>query len=432
VIKEQRYFTVNKVNVLNHNSMKKMNMQIVLDILRKQGKMSRAELSRLLDCDGTTITNIVRSLTKLNLVVSHGAVAGISPGRPKELLTLNQGAAYCIGLSFDPTSIYGIIVDLSGKIILRRQVHYETDITQAKFLSLLKKITKSLLKDVSDKKLLGIAVATFGPLEPKSKIIRETELFPAINSLDLGRYFYDNFKLIPEIIDATATKTLTEMWHDPKPDEKNDFILIDAGIGIGAVIVKKGVIIDRKEEYIGEFGHTVLIPDGKKCTCGLKGCLETISSISAIEKSVKNALNGEDISFDSIIERYQAGDSAVTKTVDDSARYLSLAIANMINLLVPDKIVLCGDLFELGNSYISKLQKMVDEFTFPIFRKKGVTIQQSIYREESAALGAATILLNSFFETLYFDKLKSKKHIQSKKTKIASEPLVEPLVEYRR
>jgi predicted NBD/HSP70 family sugar kinase len=389
-------------NVLNHNSMKKMNMQIVLDILRLHGKMSRAELARLLDCDGTTITNITRALAKLNLIVSHGSVSASTPGRPKELLTLNATAGYCIGLSFDPNSIYGIVVDLSGKIILRRQVHYEADITQEKFLTLLKKISENLINDIAGKKMLGISIATFGPLEPRRTLINSTKLFPAVNNLNLREYFYKTFKLTPQVIDATVAKTMTEIWNDPRPSEQKDFILIDAGVGIGATIVKKGMIIHSQEEYIGEFGHTVVCPGGEKCSCGMNGCLETESSIPALKKKI--AGEGNTVTFNSIIERYQTGDPEVTRIVDDSARYLGLAIGNVINWLTPDKVILSGDLFELGNSYVCKLQKMVDEFTFPLFKQRGVTVQQSIYREEAAAFGATNLLLNNFFNSFHSEK----------------------------
>jgi len=408
---------MNKKNVLNLNSMKNINIQTVLNALRCHGQISRAELSRSLNCDSTTITNIIRSLSKQNLVKSHGSVAGARAGRPKELLTLNSTAGYCIGLSFDPESIHGIVVDLAGKIVLRRQVHYKADITQIKFLALLKKISKNLFNDIAGKKLIGIGIATFGPLDPRSKIISNTERFPAVNNLDLKEYFYKNFKLTPEVIDATATKTMTEIWNDSRQADKKDFILIDAGIGIGAVIVKKG-IIDRKEKYFGEFGHTVILPDGEKCTCGMRGCLETVAPIPAIEKTAAAALSCETITFDSIIERYQTGDPVITKVVDDSAKWLGLAVANLINLLIPDKIILCGALFELGNSYICKLQRTVNEFTFPLFRGKGVVIQQSIYGKEAAAIGAANYLLYNFFYTVNSVKLTSIKQAKSKTEEI--------------
>jgi glucokinase len=245
-------------------------------------------------------------------------------------------------------------------------------------------------------------------------VISGSKLFPAVNNLNVQDYFYKSFKLLPEVINTSAARALTEIWHDSRPAEQKDFILLDAGVGIGAVIVKKGVIIDWQDEYLGEFGHTIVCPGGKTCTCGLKGCLETVSSIPAIKEGAAAALGRKSITFDSVIEHYQAGDQAIMKVVDNSAEYLGLGIANLINLLVPDKIIISGSLFELGNSYICKLQRIVDESTFPLFRKKGVLMQQSIYREEAAAIGAATLSLNKFFTTFHSEKFKNKEDIRAK------------------
>lgn len=387
-----------KKNVFNHSSMKQLNQLAVLNLLRCNGAMSRAELTRELSCDGTTITNIIRELMEHNLVISRGSVASAQPGRPKELLELNSSAKQVIGISFDPRFICGVVTDLNGKLIFHKEIHFEPEISQHKFLALLQALNSALLNNVSEEKLLGVGIGTFGPLVPNENIVRDSGNFPAVENLNMLEYFSSQFKIMPAILDGTSAKVIAELWHDAQEEEKKNFILIDAGIGIGAIIVTKGKLLNSENEYIGEFGHTVYDPNGKTCKCGLKGCLETLAAIPALEENVAVKLGLPGISFDTIIMKYQSGDPAVKNVVENSAKWLGIAIANLTNLLVPERIILSGLLQNLGDNYLELLREKAEEFTFPTFRKKHISIQKSRFGSESAALGAAIYLLRRYFD----------------------------------
>lgn len=370
--------------------MKQLNLLVVLNLLRSRGAMSRAELTRALNCDGTTITNIIRELMEHDLVISRGAVLGSRPGRPKELLELNLSVKQAIGISFDPRFISGVVTDLSGKIIFHEELYFENGISQKKLLSLLQSLCARLQENVSRKRLIGVGVSTFGLLLPGENIVRNAVNFPAFENFDMMDYFTVQFKMPPVILDGISSKVMTELWHSREEDEKKSFILIDAGTGIGAGIVARGELLNSEKGGVGEFGHIVCKPDGKPCKCGMNGCLETLVSISAIEDEAGD-------SWDAVAAKYQAGDKSVLDIVDKSAEWFGMAIANLINLLLPEKIILSGPLLELGDRYFDSLRKNAEKFTFPAFREKNALLMKSRFSSEAAAQGAAISLLQKYF-----------------------------------
>ncbi len=389
---------IKKSNVVNHHSMKQFNQMAVLNMLRRNGEMSRAELSRELSCDGTTITNITRELIEQELVMSLGAMASNHPGRPREILELNPAARQVIGISFDPRLICGIITDLNGKLLFQKEIHFEAEIDQKKFLAHLEAMCRTLQHNVAAKRLLGIGVATFGPLSPGENILHHTRHLPAIENINMTEFFSQQFNRPPTMIDGTAAKVMTELWHDHREEEKKNFILVDADVGIGAAIVARGRLLSSEKGCIGEFGHTVFDPEGEPCKCGLRGCLETLSSASFLEQKIAGILKKKEVSFDAVVAKYRSGDPAVRSIVDRSARWLGVAVANLINLLIPEKIILSGLLTTFGDDYLTQLRNSAAEFTFPAFRQNQISIQTSSFGSDAAALGAAINLLRRFFD----------------------------------
>jgi predicted NBD/HSP70 family sugar kinase len=130
----------------------------------------------------------------------------------------------------------------------------------------------------------------------------------------------------------------------------------------------------------------------------MRGCLETLAAIPAIEKKAAAKLRLDRLSFEAVTEKYRAGDPAVKEVVENAAGWLGIAAANLINLLVPDKIVFSGPLMELGDDYFNIIKQKAAELTFPVFRENNIQLARSRFGSEAAARGAAIHILRSFFD----------------------------------
>jgi glucokinase len=140
----------------------------------------------------------------------------------------------------------------------------------------------------------------------------------------------------------------------------NNFIYIAIGTRVGAAVVLDGKIFHGTSGYAGELGHVSVDPEGKKCSCGGTGCLEKYVSAPSIAQRVEERISlnpssalkiitdrpvtAQDVSAAALV-----GDRMAGVIISEVGRYLGMAIANVINLLNPEMVVLGGGLIEAGD-----------------------------------------------------------------------------------
>ncbi len=156
------------------------------------------------------------------------------------------------------------------------------------------------------------------------------------------------------------------------------------GTGIGAGLIYEGRIFRGKKSSCLELGHIPIVADGAPCGCGRRGCLETVASRLSLSAEVaKAAYRGQaphllrvagtdlaNIRSGSLAEAIDAGDKIVEQILREGARQLGLAMAGIVNLLLPDIIVLGGGLVEaLPKLYLEEVTEQLRKRTMPAFAK---------------------------------------------------------------
>ncbi|MFA6929791.1 MAG: ROK family protein [Lentisphaeria bacterium] len=361
--------------------------------------LSRVELARELNCPGTAITRITRELIAKGILKPAGLLES-NGGRPRERIELVADWKKAIGIELSPHRITGILTDLKGHIIVREEIFLGEQLGIEEFIHSLELVAKRLLSVCEEEKLLGIGIATFGPFSGESGILGNVAACPALDYFNIRKFFENNFALTPQITDATYARALHEIWFNHAPAQSS-FLLFDAGAGIGCATVFEGHIVFGKYSNVGELGHTVYKIDGELCACGKKGCLETLCSIGVIERKARTLKKSKKIKFSEVVKSYSSGKDEFNEIIEDSARWLGLAIANQINFLIPGKVILTGEMLLLGERFFKKVKESIDEFVFPAFRKE-MSIDKSDSWGESAALGAASLLVRKVFEDTKF------------------------------
>lgn len=385
--------------LLKLNNIKLTNTLAAVNTLRLEESLSRVEMAEKLSCDGTAITRITRDLIAKGVLESAG-MAEPAGGRPREQIRLNAGWKNAIGIELSPGYITGALVDLKGKVLIREQIHLSGKLTRQEFVDSLETIARRLLESCEKEKLLGIGIASFGSFSGEDKILENVAAYPALEKFDIGKFFVEKFGIVPEITDATYAKALYEIWFN-NAAQKGTFLLFDVGAGIGCVTAIEGKVVFGRYSCSGEFGHTIYKIDGDRCGCGRRGCLETLCSIGAIEKKVNQKTAGHKFRFDDIARNYASGDKQYADIVEDCAKWLGVAIANQINFLIPDEVVVTGDMLQLGNGFYKQCMDTVREYVFPEFMSD-VFIRKSESWDQNATLGAASLLVRNVFENIGF------------------------------
>jgi N-acetylglucosamine repressor len=377
--------------ILQLNSIKKNNRQALLRELYFGGPMSRVELSNRLNCDGTTTTRGIRNLMECGLVL-EGKLEKRQQGRPRRILKFNAAKMKAIGIEIGPGKIIAVVADLSGKILLRDQVRFNIDIKSDELIKCLNELTSRLLTEIPKDERLGIGIATFGHFHHGSRIIENAASFHALEHIDLEKHFSEKFNIKPEIIDGTFALAYNQTKN--RQSAKGTCVTLNLGRGIGHVVTIDGKAVSSRDSHPGEFGHTSCEINGILCSCGRKGCLETVSSIGALLKKAEAVSRAMD--FDELCAEWD-DDPALTEIVNYAATYLAAGIANLINITVPDRLILCGELLKLGNPFIDKLKEQLNEFAIPQLTEY-LEISIPKFDNYSISLGVTSPLIRKFFE----------------------------------
>ncbi len=382
--------------------LRQVNRVRILNNLRIEGPGSRAQLARRSGLDAKTITNIVNSLLDDTLVLCHDARAN-GRGRPSEKIDLNPDAAFSLGIDVGAQQVTGVLINFRGDVKAKWHKEFPTAKNRSFILNEVKAALKDLvtgLSKTSYKKVKGLGICIPGFLDRITGTV--------IKSVNIRGF--DGFKIVEalkescgiEVIleEASRATAIGEIWFGGTSDD-DDFVCVDLGYGIGMAIVHKGRLYRGANEVSGEIGHTVVLINGTKCTCGKRGCLETVASGRALgQMSSALGLNLNDIKSDGARGIYEAalrGDRKAIKVVSKAGASIGTAIANAINLFDPGFVVLCGGLTNAGEMLLGPLRKAVEKHCIRPF-DVSCMIKVTQLGELAGALGAAMLPLRHYFE----------------------------------
>ncbi|MBU3107769.1 ROK family protein [Clostridium gasigenes] len=279
--------------------------------------------------------------------------------------------SYVIGVDLGGTKISCALADLSGNVIETQVV--ETIASEGeiavlnRIIGLIDKvmITINITKD--DIKAIGIGAP--GPLDARSGIIIEPANLPFTN-FDLVTPIKDKFN-IPVYLDNDANAAAVgEFMFGAGLDTKNMiYITVSTGIGGGAIL--NGQVYRGRTTNALEVGHTTVEPfSSARCNCGNLGCLESLSSGTAIARRAKDAVLSN---IDTSLKRYKIltsyevfkeaenGDKVAISIRDNALRYLGIGVTNIINTFDPDMVVIGGGVSKAGKIIFDKVKEVVNE-----------------------------------------------------------------------
>jgi len=185
-----------------------------------------------------------------------------------------------------------------------------------------------------------------------------------------------------------------------------DFIVLTLGTGVGSGIVINGEVVYGSTGFAGELGHQIVVPGGRDCGCGRKGCFETYASATGLVRTVLQMLGDmrEDsllrdtppslLSARKIVEAARKNDLIAMEAIDYTAEILAFGISNAIAFSSPEAVFLFGGLAQAGEILIARVREYADETVFPIFRGTVKILPSGIPESNAAVLGAAALAWN--------------------------------------
>jgi glucokinase len=391
---------------ISPEKVKLRNRAVVLKTIRQQGTISRIEIARSLHLNPSTVSRLVDELIAIGLVV-EGTERGQSTnrgGRRSISLEFNPGAGYLVGADLGGTNMEGGLADLDGEIIARCSMPSKSARGEGGEDSLqrLIELTRELVQACPDpSRIWGVGIGAPAVTLSEDGIVTWA---PALGWRDLPlKGMMEEALDLPVFVENDVNlAALGEHWRGAGRGV-DDLVAIFIGTGIGAGIILGGEVYRGASHAAGEVGYMVVNTDSLGRRYDQFGCLETLTSGTGIADRARRCIgtgkettlltlacgDPQNVTAEMVFDAARGGDAMAEAVVDETIRYLGLAVANVSCLLNPEMIVIGGGVARSADMLLEGIRQQVDGVV-PV-----------VPHLVASALGKDAVLQGAFATVLY-------------------------------
>ena len=385
----------------NRGFMRTLNRSIVLNAIKTNGLIDRARIARRIHLSPATVTTITADLISEGLIYekepgdSHG-------GRRPILLAINPQGAYVVGIKLTETKAIAALTDLEATVLAKRSSDLN-GFNPESAVELMAQLTNSLLVEagVPSEKLIGVGVGLAGIVDFQKGIVRNAT-YLGWKNLPIRDLLHEKINAEIYIDNDVNTLTLAEVWFGCGQGIDN-FLTVTIGRGVGLGIITNGQFYRGTGGGAGEFGHTLIDPDGPLCDCGKRGCLETLIGDPALLRQAKTSFEEGDLPAlpntpGDLAQMALTGNHTADKILNKTGAILGQSVANLINLFNPQRILISGEGVSRGPIFFEAMKKSMQTYALPNLYSD-VDLRVEPWGDDVWARGAASLVLRSIFES---------------------------------
>jgi glucokinase len=260
---------------------------------------------------------------------------------------------------------------------------------------------------VDRSKILGVGVAAPGPIGTKSGVVTAPPNLPGWQDVPLAELIQDRLSLPTSLENDANAAALAEHRFGAGRGAQH-LIYVTASTGIGGGFVLDDRLYRGATGAAAEVGHMTILPRGPLCGCGNRGCLEALASGTAIAREARERVDrgaptliahlaqgdSDSISAKMVAEAADLGDADANEILDQAMIYLGVGMANLVNLLNPQVLVIGGGLTKMGARLFEPIRRIVDQRAFPA-AASAVEIKRAELGENVGLLGAAAVAMSA-------------------------------------
>lgn len=353
-----RHIDLSNAQLASSETARRINRDIVLELIRDNQPISRADLARRSGLQRSTVSQIVEQLVDEKWI-REGAQAPASRGRRPTLLALNE-ELLVIAADIHPQQATIATVDLNGRLLSRSVVPLTRD--PAASTERMVECMSRMKKAIPGKAIQGIGVSLPGRVDP------ETERLVFAPNLgwpdfDLKDAIEKKMKL-PVSMENAATACLLAELTFGNMDGNRDVVLVTVSEGVGTGIFAGGHIVTGHHGMAGEFGHIPLDVTGPLCACGQTGCWEVFASCrAALQYYHESQPTAREVSFTELLHLAEGGNVCAEQAIEKQAFFIGRGLRLITAALSPGMILIAGDITSAWHRYGKIIEKMVAELS---------------------------------------------------------------------
>lgn len=330
-------------SIFSSNQIGKSNRRRIIQMLFDLGPTSRAELARLTETKRTTISGIVQPLIDSGLLIEAEPSEKRGVGKPARPLWFSDTAACVCSVVLMPGKIEVALISIVGKVTGYRAEDVEPHRrSQTDYSERLHRLLESVLSE-AESPVLGIGIAVGGMVDPDEGTIIAMNLAPSLAGYRIREDLSARFGLDVVVDHHPRAILLGERWFGAGRG-LNKFAVIYAGEVLGCAMYLNGAPFRGPQGAGGELGHTIVDLDGRQCTCGRRGCWETVATLSWLRGRTKELglPDSEDLDVEKLVVQSEISPEAKQLLIE-YAHNLSIGISNLQTLMMLDNYIIYGE-----------------------------------------------------------------------------------------
>lgn len=359
---------------------KKKNKQKVFNTILEHGQISRINIAKETSLSSAAVTLIVDELIKHQYIKETG-VKSLTGGRAQTMLAVNENLGknitFYLGKDFIIAGKVNAFIDLED--ITTHDVHNQTMEEQLRLMS-------NIYQSWKKENIFSISIGVYNPNEfLESRVSISTSISTDFVSIrDALKFIFD----VPVSVDRFVNLAAIGESGNIFSTETVCYLNLQHEIQMGSFPF-------IAQEHIA---HMKIADLDIVCTCGKKGCLDTIVSSEKILKKVKDKTKDFSLNWGTISKAYNSGNIVISEIIDESARYLGKGIVNIATILNPNRCILGGDIYHLGKKFEEKVNESVVDYGF--YEMRNMKVGVSPFDKQNVLIGGAkNSLLNLFLKS---------------------------------
>ncbi|MDT0305703.1 ROK family transcriptional regulator [Streptomyces sp. DSM 44917] len=375
----------------SQSSLHRANLERVVRAVRAAGALTQAEIARATGLSAATVSNIVRELAGLGTVDVRTTSAG---GRRARSVSLAADAGIVVGVDLGHSHLRVAVGDLAHRVLAEDAEPIDVDASAGEGLDRAEKLVRTLLAaaGVDRSKVVGIGLGVPGPIDQETGALGSTAILPGWQGTNPREELAARTGVPVHVDNDANLGALGELvWGSGRGCRDLAYIKVASGVGAGLVI--DGRIYRGPGGTAGEIGHVTLDPSGPVCRCGNRGCLETFTAARYV-LPLLHASHGPGLTMQRVIRLAGEGDPGCRRVVGDIAGHIGTAVAQLCNLLNPDRVILGGDLAEAGEIALGPIRDSVGRNAIPSAARR-LELACGALGERAEVLGALALALRA-------------------------------------
>ncbi|MBL4954633.1 ROK family protein [Neobacillus sp. YIM B02564] len=290
---------------------------------------------------------------------------------------------------------YGLI-DRDGQLHLKDKVPTPKENLQTELPEVLTGKIRELTRAFP---LTGIGISSCGLVDCEKGEILFSSNLKGYSGMKLAKILTAKTNLPVSVENDVKSACYGEMWKGAIKGKKN-VVFLTLGTGIGSAIIIDGKVVNGSGNLAGELGHTVIVDNGRPCSCGRKGCYERYAATSVlvqdyIEKKQQNSEVIEHISGEEIIALVARRDPLAVAVYEQFIHYICVGLANVTHLLNPEAIVIGGGIAEQGDQFFAAINNGLKQEIMPLYHQDTLVFPSAL-GNLAGLYGACYLTLKKF------------------------------------